>query len=133
MKIQNVATKDLIPYPLNNKKHSNAQIGSIIESIKEFGFIQPIVADRDFIVVIGHARLEAAKKIGLEEVPVLILTEATDHQTKRLRLLDNRLSDLGEYNIENIKSELESLGDEDLFDLFSDLDIDFEEHGESSE
>jgi DNA modification methylase len=118
MKIQNVAVKDLIPYPLNNKKHSNAQIGSIIESIKEFGFVQPIVADRDLVVVIGHARLEAAKKIGLQDVPVLILEDATDHQTKRLRLLDNRLSDLGEYDIENIKSELDALGDDDLFELF---------------
>lgn len=61
--------------------------------------------------------------MALPEVPVLILTDITDHQAKRLRLLDNRLSDLGEYDLDNIKMELDALGDEDLMDLFADLDL----------
>ena len=123
MNIQNIEVQKLLPYPFNNKKHGSRQIASIVESIKEFGFVQPIVTDKDYIVIIGHARLEAAKAVGLEQVPVLVMDNLTDHQTKRLRLLDNRLSDLGEYDIDNIKLELEALGDEDLYDLFNDLDL----------
>lgn len=123
MKISNIELAKLLPYPFNNKKHSAKQISSIVSSIKEFGFVQPIVTDKDYVIIIGHARLEAAKAIGLTEVPVVVMDNLTDHQTKRLRLLDNRLSDLGEYDLDNIKIELEALGDEDLYDLFKDLDI----------
>lgn len=121
-----IAAKDpttLVPYVLNNKKHSSRQINAIVQSIKEFGFVQPVVVDRDDVIVIGHARVEAAKKIGLETVPVLVLEDATDHQVKRLRLMDNRLSDLGDYDVDAIRSELDALGDEDLVELFKGLDL----------
>lgn len=123
MQITSLKISDLLPYAFNNKKHSANQISSIVSSIKEFGFVQPIVVEKDYQIIIGHARWEAAKKLKLLEVPVLIMDELTENQAKRLRLLDNRLSDLGEYDLDNIKIELEALGDEDLWDLFKDLNI----------
>lgn len=123
MNIQNIETSKLLPYPFNNKKHDKKQIGAIVQSIKEFGFVQPVVADKDLVIIIGHARLEAAKALKLQEIPVVVMENLSETQTRKLRLLDNKLSDLGEYDVENIRIELEALGDEELNELFKDIDL----------
>ena len=70
MKIQNVATDKLLPYHNNPRK--DQAIDKLASSIKEYGFQQPIVVDKDMIVIVGHTRLQGAKKLGLKKVPIVV-------------------------------------------------------------
>ena len=93
MQIQMIATKDIKPYEKNAKKHGRAQIDNVAESIRQFGFAQPLVIDKDGVLIIGHCRLAAAKKLKLKEVPCVCMDELTDEQVAKLRLLDNKLNE----------------------------------------
>lgn len=109
-------SNDLIPYEFNNKIHDEIQINRIANSIKEFWFTQPIVIDKNNIVIIGHGRLEAAKKLWLEKVPCVIIDNLTETQIKKLRILDNKLNE-SEYDLANLKLELDSLENLNFWDL----------------
>lgn len=100
----------LIPYEFNNKIHDETQVNRIANSIREFWFTQPLVIDKNNIVVIWHWRLEGAKKLWLEKVPCLVMEELTETQIKKLRILDNKLNE-SDYNLANLKLELDSLDD----------------------
>lgn len=84
--------EEIKPYPKNAKKHPAKQVAQIAASIKEFGFNQPIVVDKDGVVIVGHGRLEAAKSLGLQEVPV-IEVDLTSAKAKAYRLADNKLNE----------------------------------------
>ena len=90
MQVVNRRTEDLIPYTKNAKKHDKRQINNVAESIKQYGFVQPIVVDRDGVIVIGHCRAMAAKKLGVEEVPCVCVDDLTPEQVNALRLVDNK-------------------------------------------
>lgn len=90
MKITEVSVKELKPYAKNTKKHDKTQIANVAESIKQYGFVQSIVVDKDNNIVIGHCRYEAAKKLKLETVPCVCVDELTDEQVKALRIVDNK-------------------------------------------
>ena len=90
MNIKNIAVKDLIPYEKNTKKHDDVQINNVAESIKQYGFVQPIVIDKNNVVVIGHCRLLAAKKLKMQEVPCVCVDDLTEEQVKALRIVDNK-------------------------------------------
>ena len=90
MDIKNIAVKDLIPYEKNTKKHDDVQINNVAESIKQYGFVQPIVIDKNNVVVIGHCRLLAAKKLKMQEVPCVCVDDLTEEQVKALRIVDNK-------------------------------------------
>lgn len=107
---------ELKPYSRNAKKHSKQQIDLIAKSIKEFGFRQPIVIDKNKEIIIGHARLEAAKQLGLKDVPVIDAGDLSPQQTKALRLADNKLAELAQWDIDLAIEELKGL-DDNLFDL----------------
>ena len=79
------APGDLIPYDKNAKKHDKTQINNVAESIKQYGFVQPVVIDKDGVIVIGHCRTLAAKKLGMEEVPCVCVDDLTSEQVKALR------------------------------------------------
>jgi len=85
------------------------------------------LVDENFVILAGHGRLAAAKKLKLKEVPVIQYTDLTEDQKKKYRLLDNRLADLSEYDLENLKLELQELNDERINDLFSEFDLKLEE------
>ena len=93
MRIENRAVGDLKPYPKNAKKHDENQIDAVAESIKQFGFVQPIVIDKGGVVVIGHCRLLAAEKLGMEEVPCVCVDTLTGEQVNALRLADNKTNE----------------------------------------
>lgn len=93
MEIINMATGDLIPYANNTKQHPPEQVEHIANSIKRFGWQQPIVVDRDKVVIIGHGRLLAAKMMGLEEVPVVFADQLSEADAQALRLADNKLNE----------------------------------------
>nr|DAG26925.1 MAG TPA: ParB protein [Caudoviricetes sp.] len=90
MKITEISVKELKPYAKNTKKHDKAQIANVAESIKQYGFVQPIVVDKDNNIVIGHCRYEAAKKLKIETVPCVCVDELTDEQVKALRIVDEK-------------------------------------------
>lgn len=103
-------TAELIPYANNAKKHSDEQIKKIAASIKEFGFINPVIVDSENGIIAGHARVMAAEKLKLKEVPVLLVEHLTEAQKKAYILADNRLAEIGtEWDMELVKIELDSL------------------------
>ena len=91
MNIINVNIKEIKPYEKNAKKHSRTQISNVAQSIKEFGWQQPIVVDDDGEIIIGHCRYEAAKQMKLDTVPVVFAKGMSKEQANKLRLLDNKL------------------------------------------
>ena len=133
--LQHISIDTLIPYERNNKIHDAEQIKKIAKSIKELWFRAPILVDENLVILAGHGRLAAAKKLKLKEVPVIQYTDLTEDQKKKYRLLDNRLADLSDYDLENLKLELQELNDEWMNDLFSefDLQLDEEERDEDKE
>ena len=84
---------ELTPYAKNAKTHDKVQIDNVAQSIKELGWLQPIVIDRDGVVVIGHCRLMAAKKLKLKEVPVTVASGLTEDEIKELRIADNKTNE----------------------------------------
>ena len=109
---------DIVPYEKNAKKHDDRQVTQIANSLKRFGWQQPIVIDKDNVVVIGHGRLMAAKRLGMAEVPVTMADKLSKKEIKALRLADNKLN--------------ESPWDDDLLNLDLDdigLDIDMADFG----
>ena len=115
MNIVNMKVKDLIPYNKNAKKHDKTQIDNVAESIKQFGFAQPLVVDKDNVLIIGHCRLLAAKKLRMREVPVVKMDELTEEQVKKLRLLDNKLNE-SDWDYDLLADEIGDL-DFDGFDV----------------
>ena len=90
MQIIQRTISELIPYEKNTKKHDDVQINNVAESIKQYGFVQPIVVDKNNVVVIGHCRLLAAKKLKMSEVPCVCVEDLTEEQVKALRIVDNK-------------------------------------------
>ena len=123
MKITYIPPGKLKPYPKNAKKHPKEQVEHIANSIKAFGFRQPIVIDKDNVVVIGHGRLLAAKKLGLEKVPVTLADDLSEEQINALRLADNKTNE-SEWDLPLLDAELAEL--EMDFDM-SEFGFDLEE------
>ena len=106
--------KQLKPYKKNAKKHNKEQVEQIANSIKEFGFTQPVIIDKHDCVVAGHGRILGAKKAGLKQVPTVCLDELTEEQIKAYRLVDNKLNE-SEWDFSLLDEELENLiGDMDM-------------------
>ena len=114
--VQRVDVDQLIPYINNAKQHPEEQVLKIASSIREFGFVNPVLIDKDFNVIAGHGRILAAKKLGLMEVPCVFVEGLTDAQRKAYILADNRLGELGDWDMDLVTSELEMLIDND-FDI----------------
>jgi len=108
MKIEQRNPKELKHYKLNAKQHPEAQVKGIVESIKRFGFIQPVVVDKNDEIIIGHGRTMAAMQAGLEEVPTVKLENLTEQEVKALRLIDNRIAETG-WDADLLKIDLENL------------------------
>jgi len=106
MQIQLIETNKLLPYINNPRKNLN--IDKVASSIKEFGFQQPIVVDKDYTIIVGHTRFEAAKKLGLKEVPVQI-ADLTENQTKAYRIADNRLNQDASWDTKLLNLEFNDL------------------------
>lgn len=109
--------KELKPYKKNAKKHSKEQVEQIANSIKEFGFTQPVIIDKHNSVVAGHGRILGAKKAGLKQVPTVCLEELTEEQIKAYRLVDNKLNE-SEWDYSLLDEELENLTEDIDMDLF---------------
>lgn len=113
-KIKKVVINKLIPYEKNAKKHSEKQLEKLSASIKEFGFISPVLIDKDYNIIAGHGRVEAARLSGLEDIPCVFVEGLTEAQRKAYIIADNRLSEFGEWDIEAVQSELADISDYEL-------------------
>jgi DNA modification methylase len=117
MQIRNYKTikcEDLRKYELNSRTHSEEQINQIVASIKEFGFTNPLLVDSDNMIIAGHGRLEAALKLGVDEVPCVILDGLTEAQKRAYIIADNKLALNAGWNVENLMHEFEFLKNEDF-------------------
>lgn len=116
IKYKNINT--LHPYKKNAKKHDKKQVEQIANSIKEFGFTQPVIIDKNNCVVAGHGRILGAKKAGLKEVPTVCLEDLTEEQIKAYRLIDNKLNE-SEWDKTLLSEELDELAEQNMdMDLF---------------
>ena len=104
---------DIRPYEKNPRRNDEA-VRYVAESIRQFGFKVPIVIDKNGIVVAGHTRLKAAKKLGLSEVPCIVADDLTDEQVKAFRLADNKVSEMAFWDFELLDEELDGLLDFDM-------------------
>lgn len=108
MKVEWLPPVDLKPYPRNAKTHPQKQVDNIANSIKRFGWKQPIVVDRDMVVIIGHGRLLAALQMGLKQVPVLKADNLSEEEAKELRIADNKANE-SEWDWEALKKDVADL------------------------
>lgn len=114
--IEYVPVADLIPYAANSRTHSDAQVAQIAASIREFGFTNPILINGENTIIAGHGRLMAARKLGLEEVPTIVLDHLSKAQQKALVIADNQLALNAGWDVDMLKAEIEDLNLED-FDI----------------
>ena len=113
-KIISLPIGEIRPYEKNPRKNAKA-VKYVKASIEKFGFKQPIIVDSNRVIIAGHTRLEAAKSLGMAEVPCIVADDLTDAQVKALRLADNKVSEFSEWDLDLLGAELESLaGDCDL-------------------
>lgn len=123
MEIKNIDIHDLKPYKYNPRDNSEA-IEVVANSIQEFGFKVPIVVAGDMTIIAGHTRLEAAKIIGLKEVPCIIADDLSDSQIKAFRVADNKIAEIAEWDRDLLVTEMEEL---------LNLDFDMEKFGFSEQ
>jgi len=116
MELLKKKVSELIPYVNNSRTHSEEQITQIASSIKEFGFTNPILIEQDNTIIAGHGRLLASKKLGLDEVPCIVISGLTKTQIKALIIADNQLALNAGWDLEKLSVEIEGL-QEDSFDI----------------
>lgn len=116
MRVEMVNISDIKPYKRNPRKNENA-VDKVAESIKQFGWQQPIVVDKDGVIIVGHTRYKAAKKLGFTEVPVLWATDLTEEQVRAYRLADNKTNELAEWDMTLLYKELASIIDINMADF----------------
>lgn len=117
VKIEPRSVADLIPYAANSRTHSDTQVAQIAASIKEFGWTNPILVSGDNTIIAGHGRVLAARKLGIEEVPAIVLDHLSKPQQRALVIADNQLALNAGWDMDMLKAEIEDLN------LTFDLDI----------
>lgn len=115
-KIQRMQVSALIPYANNSRTHSDAQVAQVAASMKEWGWTNPILVDEEGMIIAGHGRVLAARKLGLSEVPAMVASGWTEAQKKAYVLADNQLALNAGWDVELLQTELQGLG-EAGFDL----------------
>lgn len=108
MQIIEKKTEELLPYA-GNPRRNDAAVETVRKSIEEFGFINPIVVDKNMVIIAGHTRLKAAQEMGLKTVPVIVAENLTDEQAKMFRIIDNKSAEIAEWDENLLAIELEQL------------------------
>lgn len=113
MKIDMMPLDAIRPYEKNPRKNDNT-VSLVVKSIENFGFQQPIVVDRNGVIVVGHTRYRAACELGLNQVPVVVVDQLNEQQIRAYRIMDNKTHDYTRWDIKELKFELDQLDDLDL-------------------
>ena len=114
MKAKEIPTADLIPYARNSRTHSDQQVTQIAGSIREFGFLNPVIIDEDKTIIAGHGRVLAAAKMKLEKVPCVQFSHLTDAQKRAYVITDNRIAENSGWDQEMLTNELSDLFADDF-------------------
>ena len=114
LNVEMIAVKDLKPY-INNPRKNDKAVDMVETSIREFGFINPIVLDKDNCIIVGHTRLKAAIRLGYETVPTLRVDDLTPEQVKAFRIMDNKSGETAEWDLSLLKEEFYNLEGKDEF------------------
>jgi ParB-like chromosome segregation protein Spo0J len=109
MQVEQRKIESLIPYVNNSRTHSDEQVAQIAASVREFGWTNPILVDGKNGIIAGHGRLAAARKLGLSEIPVIVLDHLTEAQKKALVIADNKLASNAGWDDEMLRLELGDL------------------------
>ena len=130
LEIKYIPINDIKPYK-NNPRLNEEAIPFVMNSIKEFGFKNPIILDKNNVIVAGHTRLESAKRLDMKEIPVIYADDLTEEQVKAFRLADNKVSEKSMWDYSKLDEELDSILDIDMsmfdFDIVEDsFDTEFE-------
>lgn len=135
IKIVQMQTSQLIAYE-NNPRHNDRAVDAVAASIKTFGWKQPLVIDKDGVIVAGHTRHKAAQRLGLDTCPCIIADDLTDDEIRAYRLADNKVAELAEWDFEKLEVEMEELAEVD-FDMtafgFDELEEEMDEPQEITE
>lgn len=113
MEIQEIKIRELKPYERNPRKNDEA-VFLVAESIKQFGFKNPIIIDKENNIVCGHTRYKAAKELKLEKVPSIVVDDLTEEQIKAFRLADNKVAEKSDWDFDLLNEELENILDIDM-------------------
>ncbi|KXS45399.1 MAG: DNA methylase N-4/N-6 domain-containing protein [Candidatus Frackibacter sp. T328-2] len=137
MEVINKKVDELVPYEKNPRVNHQA-VNEVAKSIREFGFKVPVIVDEDNILVAGHTRVEACKRLGIEEVPAIVADDLSDEQIKAFRIMDNKSAQYSEWDYELLLEEISDLDELDYdIDLtgFKDVELDeiMEELAESQQ
>lgn len=132
VKVQNVSIDKIKPYE-NNPRDNEAGVDAVANSIDEFGWQQPIVVDKDNVIIVGHTRYKAAKKLGMKEVPVVVADKLSEEQVKAYRLADNKTGELTDWDDGLLDSELDDILNIDMSDFGFDIDMPDDEDNEAKE
>jgi hypothetical protein len=117
-KLEHRPLSSLIPFASNAKLHNDGQVAAIAASIREFGFNNPVLVAPDGTIIAGHGRVLAARKLGLESVPVIVLAHLSESQRRAYVIADNRLAETGGgWDWEMLRAELDHIGE------FGDIDL----------
>ena len=126
LKIEYVDINSIKPYNKNPRKNEEA-IPYVMESIKQFGFKNPVILDKNNVIVAGHTRIESAKRLGITEIPCIYADDLTDEQIKAFRLADNKVGEIAEWDIDLLDTELDDILNIDMSDFGFDLDLEDED------
>lgn len=108
MEIRNISLDEITPYPKNPRKNDQA-VDSVAESIRQCGYVAPIIVDENNVILAGHTRYKALKKLGKTEAEVVVKSGLSDEQKRKYRLLDNKTNELAEWDFDLLAGELEGL------------------------
>lgn len=122
MQVQSMKISEVKPYDKNPRKNDDG-VEAVANSIKEFGWQQPIVVDKDNVIIVGHTRYKAAKKLGMDKVPVVVADSLSPEQVKAYRLADNKTGELTDWDMGLLDDELADIADIDMSDFGFNLDI----------
>ena len=134
LEIKYIPIDGIKPYK-NNPRLNEEAIPYVMNSIKEFGFKNPIILDKNNVIVAGHTRLESAKRLDMKEVPVICVDDLTDEQVKAFRLADNKVAEKSLWDYSKLDEELDSILNIDMsmfdFDINTDdLELDYDNENE---
>jgi site-specific DNA-methyltransferase (adenine-specific) len=121
MLVKIVKIGEITPYENNPRVNINA-VEPVAQSIKQFGFQQPIIVDKNNIIIVGHTRYKAAQLLELDEIPIVVADNLTDEQAKAYRLADNKTHELSTWDIDKLRNEVNTILETNL-DVFG-FDID---------
>ena len=134
IEIKYIPIDDIKPY-INNPRLNEEAIPYVMNSIKEFGFKNPIILDKNNVIVAGHTRIKASKELGIKDIPCIIADDLTEEQVKAFRLADNKVAEKSMWDYTKLDEELDNILDIDMsmfdFDINTDdLELDYDNENE---